>query len=376
MDKLFINVASKQGATNYKTTYVGDSRDTSRDNQIAFLKSTGEIVTRGTVFGTPAKVNDEKFTIDTTFKYNLSINENGEIEMVKYKESSAVGSTTNCTQPTSGGGQYLWGSSYTLSAQTVANNTITCTVTTNGNYCTILSAKNGNSYIFGGSATLNDGVAQYDDTTLTPPEYSKNATVVKTHNLVSGDPGYSDDAEEKTASGIMSQSSKTTEVSSIATRTFTMYWHEKGTNTIKSTTATINGKNTSVTAYPQCKIYYSTGIISYDETTGMLVSTATLSSINCDSNTGSKPSSSESNAKQVSFGQGYHFIAFPHSFGALRTTWSGYEDTSWALKSSPSIKLVSTADNDHKYQYDIYVYQNNGVDDPNVKGGDWLIWWV
>ena len=349
MDKFFINVPTTQGAADYKTTYVTGTqsvpRDDSRDNQIAFLKATQEIVTRGTVFGgNKTSVDSSKFTIDTAAQYNLAMDENGVISMVKYKTATANNTSSSCGKTESGAGNYTYGMSYILSAQATTNNEVSYSITTNGNKCTLVSIQYGDDYLYGGSSYITNGVVHYDDSSLADPIYTDTSSITGSLTLTSSDPGYAADAAEKRVDGDMGTTAQNSGTSSISARTFDVKWHEKGTSTLKSATHTINGSSSSQKAQPQCFIYYTTGVFSKaaDDT---LASTSAISSDTIKSdNIASYSGKSATHTFTSSAGNPVNpVLAFPASWGLPSVTWNGNPENDWEELTGLNIKLNASA---------------------------------
>ena len=244
LDKLLVEVPIGSAETFKKTYYSpdeGEERKTDYDNKVAFLHDTHEIFTKGDIFGGRKTTVGDNNSFDVSgTKYTLTITDEGELNIDKYTPSH-WGTCSWTSTTTTGGGTQVYQTWYNMSI--TPSNKFTARVQHETTSIAITGTKVKDSvntaytYIYGGEATIQNGIAYVDGTAV---NYSPS-DIVANYTLNSGDDHY---IGSKSEEGTLTA----TKTLSVASQTAVIYYHEMGKNTLSSKQIVSDPNSVTVTA--------------------------------------------------------------------------------------------------------------------------------
>ena len=292
------------------------------------------------------EVNGTKYTLNITGA-NISIDPYTKSKFVLKADPNNVENQSTA---------YFWGEPYKQTATVTPSNKLTYSSTQYDNDCVLTGIKldDATSYLYGGQVTVASG-------TISDAVYIKDNIASTAIDLITG--SGLETAKSITNEGTMEASGNTSTVANTAAipaRSFTLYWHEKGLDTVDTAKVSIDTSKATATATAKSIIYVSDS--AQPTVTSNIVSGARAVNINNATTTAPK------NTKVTFNADGVHYVMIPSVWSSdtgLDCTWSGYKDTSFVKKETVQVKLSANATT--TVDYDVYEYTKSAM------SGDWIL---
>lgn len=297
--------------------------------------------------------NNKSFEVNGT-KYTLSIT-GANISIDPYTKSKFV-LKADANKVENQSTTYFWGEPYKQTATVTPSNKLTYLSTQYDNECTLTGIKldGASSYLYGGQVTVSDG-------TVSGAKYSKTNISSTAIDLIAN--SGLETTKTITNEGTMGASGNVNIVANtdaVPTRSFTLYWHEKGLDTIDTTKVSIGTSKATATATAKAIIYVSDST-KPSVANGVITGARTVEIKNA-------TTTAPKNTKVTFNAEGVHYVMIPSIWSStkgLDCTWSGYEDTSFVKKEKVQVKLSDKATT--LIDYDIYEYTKSAM------SGDWIL---
>lgn len=320
---------------------------------------TNEVVTNGQTYARTYKSgNNNQVYIAGTY-YTLNVNNNdGEISLDPYTKAEFTNVTQNINASSGSGTATIYlGTTYNLSTEIVPSNNINYSLIKHSNLAGLISIKYGSTYINGGSVTIKNingtYIAYYDDDNIEFSNYNINDDI-SSYQIGTTSAGKLE-TTTNSKTGTISTWSEVTCISSVTSRSWVIYGHEKNktTDTCIQYTATIAQTSISQKATPKAPWYsYNSEII--PGITGTNV-------------TGTDVIYGNAFPSSVTISPGTPYFAFPSVWSKTPSfKQMGTIDDDWNETTSINVKLSADGSN---VVYKVYKHSNIQSE------GSWNIEW-